>query len=279
VSYASEDREDIARPLAHLLDAAGLRVWFDEFSLRIGDSLSDTIALGLAQSRYGVVVVSPAFMSKKWPRNELAGLLAVEGNERGRILPIWHKVTAADVASFNPILADRYALTTALGLRDAARSISARVGEWAVPELRGSIGGLWVGQSGRLLLRPNSGTVLGDYDWYGSKWAGSLSGRLIDRVFRFAWSWSLDSRSGCGVFMERARKDRDGYHRCLTGAWWYGDAHVDDREVVQFLGSQLHEGWFSHSLGSAVEKQGLDFYPWSFVSERSYWPPIGDEDA
>ena len=35
LSHASEDKDDVARPLALLLQKLGLRVWFDEFELRI----------------------------------------------------------------------------------------------------------------------------------------------------------------------------------------------------------------------------------------------------
>jgi hypothetical protein len=97
ISYASEEKYDVARPLAHLLDRAGLRVWFDEFALEVGDSLSEAITRGLAQSRYGVPIISSAFMSKKWPRNELNALFSLEGPETKLILPVWHNVNVSEV--------------------------------------------------------------------------------------------------------------------------------------------------------------------------------------
>ena len=130
VSYASEDKADVARPLAHLLDREGLRVWFDEFALRIGDSLSEKIARGLAESRYGVVIVSPAFVAKKWPQNELSGLFALEGAERGLILPVWHKISDEDVKDFNAMLADRRAVDTRMGIELVAEAICSKVGNW-----------------------------------------------------------------------------------------------------------------------------------------------------
>ncbi len=51
-------------PLAHELTKLGLRVWYDRFSLGVGDSLHDSIELGLSNSRYGVVVFSPSFFAK-----------------------------------------------------------------------------------------------------------------------------------------------------------------------------------------------------------------------
>lgn len=61
ISHASEDKESFVRPLAHFLRELGLKVWYDEFTLSVGDSLSRSIDNGLARSRYGVVVISPAF--------------------------------------------------------------------------------------------------------------------------------------------------------------------------------------------------------------------------
>lgn len=58
ISHASEDKAEIARPLAESLARAGLRVWLDEFELQLGDSLREKIDQGLSLSRFGVVVLS-----------------------------------------------------------------------------------------------------------------------------------------------------------------------------------------------------------------------------
>jgi len=56
ISHAWEDKDAVARPLAILLKKAGLKVWYDETTLTLGDSLRRTIDEGLARSRYGVVI-------------------------------------------------------------------------------------------------------------------------------------------------------------------------------------------------------------------------------
>lgn len=63
ISHASEDKSDVARPLAALLINAGLTVWIDEAELTLGDSLRRNIDLGLASSRFGVVILSTSFFS------------------------------------------------------------------------------------------------------------------------------------------------------------------------------------------------------------------------
>jgi hypothetical protein len=78
ISHASEDKDAVAIPLAQVLRRAGLRVWLDRQELRIGDSLHEKIDEGLANSRYGIVVISPSFLTKRFPRKELDDLFAID---------------------------------------------------------------------------------------------------------------------------------------------------------------------------------------------------------
>lgn len=113
VSHASEDKDEVVRPLAHALQAAGLSVWYDEFEMRIGDSLRRKIDMGLAKSRFGIVVLSAAFFKKGWTNYELDGIVtrAVSGDQV--LLPIWHEVTKKQVIEYSPSLADKLARNTA----------------------------------------------------------------------------------------------------------------------------------------------------------------------
>ena len=112
ISHASEDKEEVVRPLAIALREAGLEVWYDEFELRIGDSLRRKIDKGLASSRFGVVVLSQAFFGRGWPEYELDGLVtrAVSGDQI--LLPIWHNVSKREVMSYSASLADKLARST-----------------------------------------------------------------------------------------------------------------------------------------------------------------------
>ena len=112
ISHTSEDKEEVVRPLSTALRAAGLSVWFDEFELRIGDSLRQKIDRGLASSRFGVVILSRAFFGRGWPEYELDGLVtrAVSGEQI--LLPVWHNVSKQEVMDYSPSLADRVARST-----------------------------------------------------------------------------------------------------------------------------------------------------------------------
>lgn len=113
ISHASEDKDEFVRPLANALMRHGLNVWYDEMTLRIGDSLRQKIDKGLANSRVGLVVLSPSFIKKGWTNYELDGIVtrAVSGDQV--LLPIWHNITKQQVVDFSPSLADKVARSTA----------------------------------------------------------------------------------------------------------------------------------------------------------------------
>ena len=116
ISHASEDKDSFVRPLAQKLRSERYDVWYDEFSLTLGDSLRRSIDKGLANSRYGIVVISHNFLRKEWPQRELDGLTAREIDGRKVILPIWHGVERSDVLRYSPTLADRLAVKTFKGM-------------------------------------------------------------------------------------------------------------------------------------------------------------------
>lgn len=110
ISHASEDKDAIVRPLATILERLSVRVWYDEFSLQLGDSLTASIDKGLQESRYGLVVLSKAFLSKKWTEYEYRSLMTREIDGERVILPLWYDVTKEEVKNFSLYLADIMAL-------------------------------------------------------------------------------------------------------------------------------------------------------------------------
>ena len=112
ISHASEDKASLVRPLARALEKMGFRIWYDEFELRVGDSLRQSIDKGLVNSRYGIVILSRSFFEKNWPQYELNGLTAREIEGHKVILPVWHNITKEEVLSYSPSLADKVAIVT-----------------------------------------------------------------------------------------------------------------------------------------------------------------------
>jgi TIR domain len=114
ISHASEDKQQFVKPLAMILTRGGVKVWYDEFTLRAGDSLSRSIDKGWVNSKNGVVVISKAFIDKKWPEYELQGLITLEmASKDKKVIPIWFGVSHDEVRSFSPTFADKLALDTA----------------------------------------------------------------------------------------------------------------------------------------------------------------------
>jgi len=112
ISHATEDKDGVVRPLAQALRDGGLAVWFDEFELRIGDSLRRKIDAGLAKSRFGIVVLSRSFFGKGWANYELDGLVTRSVSGEQILLPIWHEITKQELLDYSPSLADKVARST-----------------------------------------------------------------------------------------------------------------------------------------------------------------------
>lgn len=109
ICHASEDK-NYADRLANALKDNGIAVWYDAFQIGWGDDLRPAIDNGLKNSRFGIVVFSKAFLSKKkWTEYELNGLFSKEKSGQKVILPIWHNITRDDISQYSPTFADRIA--------------------------------------------------------------------------------------------------------------------------------------------------------------------------
>lgn len=115
ISHASEDKDNLVRPLVNELARLGISVWYDEQTLELGDSLRRNIDDGLKKASYGIVILSHAFFSKKWTQYELDGLINRAVNDDGKVLlPIWHNIDAGEVAEYSHYMADKLALQTSI---------------------------------------------------------------------------------------------------------------------------------------------------------------------
>lgn len=125
ICHAGEDKVSVARPLARELGRLGFSVWFDEFSLKVGDSLRKNIDRGLRLSRFGIIILSKNFFAKNWPQYELSGLVSREIEGHKVILPVWHKVSKRDVEHFSAPLSDKVAANTSnTSVRKIARALA-----------------------------------------------------------------------------------------------------------------------------------------------------------
>jgi hypothetical protein len=126
VSYASEDRE-VAERIARELTEMGIPTFFDRFSLKVGESTVESIQRGLSSAKFGVVILSPHYLEKDWPREELKQLFRGHIENRQVLLPVWHNVTQDLVRERQPGLEDIWATNTDDGLRAVVRALAEQI--------------------------------------------------------------------------------------------------------------------------------------------------------
>lgn len=127
--HAWDDRKGAAKELHDLLEARGVSVWFSEKDVLLGSSLMREIDKGLAKSRVGIVLVTPAFLRRVEGEGiadkELSALLA-----RDLLVPIVHTTTYESLREISPLLGSRSGLSTA---EDSMMSIAEKLAELVAP--------------------------------------------------------------------------------------------------------------------------------------------------
>ncbi|MGD1119639.1 MAG: toll/interleukin-1 receptor domain-containing protein [Dehalococcoidales bacterium] len=126
ILHAAED-EEFAAPLALALKSKGLKVAFTDFVVQSGDWLQREIERGMAQSRYGVLILSQNFFYKLWPQTEQEGLATREHLSAKTLLGVLHEYDEKSVVSYSPTLADRIVLDSESGAEVAADVIYNRI--------------------------------------------------------------------------------------------------------------------------------------------------------
>lgn len=126
ISYVSEDRQDAARPLAYALRSNGMKVGYDEFELKIDDSLLIKIDKGLISSRLGIVIVSDDFIKRGFSDQQLSGILTNVVSGEQILLPIWHNMRRKKAIDYSLSFADKLGRNTAVDtFEDIADEIAA----------------------------------------------------------------------------------------------------------------------------------------------------------
>jgi TIR domain len=129
--HAWDDRQGAAKELHDRLEAAGVKVWFSEKDLGLGVPMMRAIDKGLAASKIGLVLVTPALLARL-PREgvadkELSTLL--QGN---RLVPIVHGTTYTALRVVSPMLASRSGLDTSEdSMEVVAKKIAELVAIWS----------------------------------------------------------------------------------------------------------------------------------------------------
>lgn len=125
ISHDSRDKDDLVRGLALELSKLMCPVWYDEYSLKVGDSLRESIENGLKETKKCILILSPNFIANGgWGKAEFDSIYTREILEKNNvILPVWHNVNVKDVYQYSPRLADKVGLNSSLGIEDLAKKL------------------------------------------------------------------------------------------------------------------------------------------------------------
>lgn len=127
--HAWDDRRGVAKELHDLLESLGVSVWFSEKDVVLGTQLLREIDRGLARSRVGIVLVTPALLDRLQGEGiadkELSALLA-----RDLLVPILHDTTYEALREVSPLLGSRSGLSTAENLME---DVAAKLAELVAP--------------------------------------------------------------------------------------------------------------------------------------------------
>jgi hypothetical protein len=125
ICHDSRDKEALVRPLAISLSRLNCPIWYDEYSLRVGDSLRESVEKGLKECGKCVIVLSPRFLANGgWSKTEFNSIFTREIIEGKRvILPVWCEVTKQQVYEYSPSLADRLAVVWEGNVDTVARKL------------------------------------------------------------------------------------------------------------------------------------------------------------
>jgi hypothetical protein len=143
ISYASEDRAAAANPIEEELTNRGFAVWLDHKVLSEAGKLVEEIHAGLSNCHYGIIILSPRFLSKDWPMRELDTLFAIESIEgRRRIVPLLHNMTLPELQDRAPELHKKTPIRTGIGVKLVCDQILDRVLHNTDRKMQASLGEL-----------------------------------------------------------------------------------------------------------------------------------------
>lgn len=126
ISHAKSDGREFSTELANELSRLGCPVWFDEFSLNVGDCLVESIDTGLKNTEKCIFVLSPDFLSNEgWCKYEFKTASMKQIFEKKNImLLIWHGIQKEDVYEYSAALAGTVGVQSSLGVSQVAKKLS-----------------------------------------------------------------------------------------------------------------------------------------------------------
>lgn len=127
ISHAVEDKIPLVNELVARLEACGIKVWYTGRELSIGDGVCDTLVEGMRQSRYGIIVFSPSYISKMEPSAEFTTLLHYKRQGAKVIIPVLFEVTPAELVTDQILQAENDAIYSSDGIENVVHRLLQRM--------------------------------------------------------------------------------------------------------------------------------------------------------
>lgn len=123
ISHASEDKQPFVRDLAEALRSENVDVWYDEYEIKLGMSIRESVDLGLSSCDAGLIVLSPNYFKKKWTIWELNGFIQRMLSGSAKLIPICYNITHEELLRISPSLSDILSLSSEDGVKAIAKKI------------------------------------------------------------------------------------------------------------------------------------------------------------
>lgn len=125
ISHDSKDKDLIARPIAIGLSKLMCPVWYDEYSLKVGDKLRESIEKGIKECKKCVLVLSPSFLSNEgWTKVEFNSIFTRELiEETDLVLPVWCGIDKKELFEYCPTLVNKVGVKIEVGMEEVIRKL------------------------------------------------------------------------------------------------------------------------------------------------------------
>lgn len=126
ISHDFKDKDSLVRELANEMRSLNCPVWYDEYTLQLGDNLKDKIDEGINNSKYSIVILSKNYISNTtWANYEFNKIFK---NENNILLPVWHGVGKDEVENFASDLSLIFGASTCnKSIKDLAKELVSKI--------------------------------------------------------------------------------------------------------------------------------------------------------
>lgn len=131
ISHDSNDKDAIARPIAIGLSQLMCPVWFDEYSLKVGDKLRESIEKGIKECKKCVLILSPHFMANNgWTKVEFNSIFTRELIEQtDLVLPVWCGISKEELFEYCPSLVNKVGVKMDVGINEVVARLHRSIRE------------------------------------------------------------------------------------------------------------------------------------------------------